>query len=448
MQQVQTGAQGAAENFERNLAGMVSLLAGGEKRPGERRLGLELERILIDADGRTVPYSGEKGVAALLAVLAEDRAPDEQVMVDGHLMGFSYTVETALGPVPVAVSLEPAAQLEVAAGPACSAEPLYLAVRAFDAQVAAALERLGLSARLVARGYNPVVSDPGTLELIPKKRYADMDAYLVRRGRYARDMMRATASTQGSIDYVDERDAMRLMRGATVLGPVLAFLFDNAPRFRGEPTPGMARSRIWRDMDPERCGTVPGSLAAAPDGSSAFTFERYARWVSSVRPILFTDAAHETRSTGELTAADLMAQRVLEPSELLHLFSMVFPNVRLKGFVELREMDALPPRLAAACASLVAAAVYCPNLDERMPFAVAQVDENAVEAARDDLGARGWDARPYGAAVSEVAEALLAQARACARTDFDRTSAELLAQLWGARRLPRDLSDEELERYR
>lgn len=437
-----------ATTFARNLQGMVDLLAGGEKRPGERRIGLELERILIDADGRTVPFSGPRGVAALLEVMAEGRAEGERVVIDGRLMGLAYDIPTEKGAVGATVSLEPASQLEVSVGPSCSVEALYLAIRAFDAEVEAACRRLGLDARLVPRGYNPVVSDPSSLELIPKKRYADMDAYLSRRGRYARDMMRATASTQVSIDYTDEADAMRVMRCVTVLGPVLAFLFDNAPRFRGAPSPGMARSRIWRDMDPDRCGTVPGSLARNPDGSPAFTFERYARWVVGVKPILFTDAAHETRPTGDRTAADLMGDRVLAPSELMHLFSMVFPNVRLKGFVEVREMDSLPPRLAAACASLVAAAVYCPCLGARLSFDMDAVGENDVERARDDLEERGWDARPYGVPVSDLAAELAAQARECAKTDFDRDSADLLADLWAGRRLPRDLAEAELDRYR
>lgn len=446
MQRTQTDA-GRADNLARNLRGMVDLLAGGEKRLGERRIGLELERILIDADGRTVPFSGERGVSALLGALAEGRAPGERVMVDGRLMGLSYAIPTDAGPVGATVSLEPAAQLEVSVGPSRTAEPLYRAIRAFDAEVAAACRRLGISARLVPRGYNPAATDPAALELIPKKRYADMDAYLGGRGSCARDMMRASASTQVSIDYVDEADAMRVMRCATVLGPVLAFLFDNAPRFRGEPAPGMVRSRIWRNVDPDRCGTVPGSLDRGPDGAPAFTFERYARWVAGVKPILFTDAAHETYPTGDRTAADLMADRPLAPAELMHLFSMVFPNVRLKGFVELREMDSLPPRLAAACASLVSAAVYCPCPDERLAVRLDAVGEKDVERARDELEGHGWEARPYGVPVADLAAALVEQARACAASDFDRASADMLAGLWEARRLPRDLSDAELERY-
>ncbi len=434
----------AAGCFEKNLAAMVAVLARGEKSAGERKVGLELERFLIDAEGKSVPYAGEKGVHALLETLAARHAPEERVFVDGHLMGLAYTIETGDIAVPVTVSLEPAAQMELSAGPSTSAAALYQALLRFDEEVARALDELGLDARFAARGYNPQACAPEELELIPKDRYALMDAYLSKRGAYARDMMRATASTQVSLDYVDEANAMQLVRRATVLGPVFAFLFDNAPVFRGKPAPAMARSHIWRAVDADRCGTVPGSMEADAEGASTFSFEQYARWVAGVKPILFTDASGRTVSTGNRTAAELMGERELERPELLHLFSMVFPNVRLKGFVEIREMDALPPRLAAACASLVAAAVYCPDLGARVGIDCAALAEEDVERARTALEEKGWEAEPYGVPVPELAERLAAHALAEARDEFDAESAKMLGDLWASRKLPRDLAEGEL----
>ncbi len=417
------------DTLSRNLGRMRDLLAGNGAANG-RSVGLELERFLIDADGRTVPYTGERGVGALLRRLLERCGDAQAVDVDGHLMGLSYRAATPFGDVPVAVSLEPAAQVEVSAGPASCAEALFCAIESFDRDVEGALRDMGLDARLVALGYNPTVSSPLDLELIPKERYRHMDAYLSRHGGCARDMMRATASTQVSLDYGDERDAMALLRRAEVLGPFLAFLFDNAPVFRGAPTPGMARSRIWRDMDPDRCGTVPGSLGD-------FGFDAYARWVAGVRPILFTDEAHVTAPTGDRTAADIMSERKLTDAELAHLMSMVFPNVRLKGFLELREMDSLPPRLAAACASFSAAVLYRDADALGLPFDLASVREDDVERARLDLEDRGWDARPYGVPVAETMQALLGVAEAAADSGFDRESAAILRDMWEARELPR-----------
>lgn len=450
--------------FRQNLEALIGVLKRGDKDPAGKRIGFELERILIDAQGRTVPFAGERGVGALLQELARGRGEDELVYIDGHLLGLAYDVETPLETVGVTVSLEPAAQLEVSAGPAHSVKALYDAVCAFDEDVERACAAIGLDARLVPVGYNPVVASPLELELIPKERYRDMDAYLSRRGRYARDMMRCTASTQVSLDYESEEDAQRIYRMATLLGPLFAFLFDNAPVFRGEPTPGMARSRIWHHVDVDRCGIVPGAL-------EGLSFEDYILWVSGVKPILFTDAAHVTTSTGDRYTRDIMSERPLEPSELMHLLSMVFPNVRLKGFVELREMDSLPPRLAAACTSFTGALFYDKCLEAKLadrlsaylPRGFAGIDENDAVVARLHLEEQGWDAEVYGMPVGALVDALVSIARenvelgrGCtglgadasatvpvvretgAASAFDLEGIQTLAELWGNRRLPRD----------
>lgn len=448
--------------FQQNLEAIIDILDMGPAAGCGRRIGFELERILIDAAGKTVPYGGERGVRALLEELSRSRNDGELVYTDGHLLGLAFSVDVDGEPVGVTISLEPAAQLEISCGPARSVSALYEALCCVDAQIEEALRTCGIDAALVPVGYNPAVSHPTELELIPKERYRDMDAYLSRHGRFARDMMRCTASTQVSLDYTGEQDAMRLYRASTILGPLFAFLFDNAPRFRGEAAPGMARSRIWHHVDVDRCGIVPGAL----DG---LTFENYALWVAGVKPILFTDAEHVTTSTGERYAREIMAERPLSHDELLHLLSMVFPNVRLKGFVELREMDALPPRLAAACTSFVGALLYDEGLEAKLakrlatwlPYGFDEIDEHDAVLARLALEDFGWDALVYGAPVDAFAKALLAIARenvarasvcgqareTCddrAARDFDREGIELLAELWERKQLPRDATAQEL----
>lgn len=451
--------------FRRNLDAMIGLLEGGRTDPRHKLIGFELERILVTPDGTAVPYSGERGVAALLSELASHRAPEERVYIDGHLLGLDYAIEVDGEPVRVTVSLEPASQLEVAVGPSASVRLLHRAVEEFDRGVERALDAIGLEASLCAQGYNPCVASPLELELIPKDRYRDMDAYLSLHGRYARDMMRCSASTQVSLDYEDEADAMRIYRMATLLGPVFAFLFDNAPTFRGAPTPGMARSRIWQHVDVDRCGIVPGSLGG-------LTFEDYVLWVSNVKPILFTDEQHVTTPTADRYARDIMSERELTRSELFHLLSMVFPNVRLKGFCELREMDSLPPRLAAACTSFTGALLYDRCLEaklvaalaDHMPAAFEGIDENDVVSARIHLEEQGWDAEPYGVPVTKLVNALVGIAReniqegaGCTGVSsdapadvtvpvvrgleedriFDLEGVDMLANMWGRRMNPR-----------
>lgn len=457
-------------SFRENLDALIDILERGDKDAGGKKIGFELERILVDRTGTTLPFAGEHGVSALVHELAHNIPDVETSIIDGHLLGLAWIEHTELEDVEVNLSLEPSAQLEISAGPAHTVKALFDAVSAFDAHVARALERLGIDAELVAAGYNPFVISPLDLELIPKERYRDMDRYLSRRGRYARDMMRCTASTQVSLDYESEQDAARIYRMATLLGPVFAFLFDNAPVFRGMASAGMARSRIWHHVDVDRCGIVPGSL-------EGLTFEDYILWVSSVKPILFTDEHHVTCATGDRYTRDIMSERPLTRSELLHLLSMVFPNVRLKGFVELREMDSLPPRLAAACTSFTGALFYDKCLETKLahrlsawlPDGFAGIDENDAVLARLHLEEQGWDATVYGMPVTALVDALVAIARenvehdaGCTAPDsaaadtievpvvrasgvaraFDRESIDLLERMWSKRLLPRDIDEQ------
>ena len=432
--------------YERNIRRMEELLAGHAAAGTPRKVGLELERILVDGNGDRILFSGVRGshddtngVHAILRRLAADHPEFNPVIIDGELMGFSYRHDAGSERVPVAISLEPGAQVEASVGPAQAASSLLAALDAFDVALEQAAHGLGVEARFVARGYDTACADPAKIELIPKDRYAMMDAYLPQRGRYARDMMRCTTSTQVSVDYASEADAVRIARRATVLGPILAFLFDNAPIFRGKPSAGMARSRIWREVDPERCGTIPGSLDAD------FCFRRYVEWIASVHTILFTDRTGRSVSADDHISADYLHDRELSDDELMHLISMVWPTFRFKGYVECREMDALPPRLAVACASIVAAITYDEHLEATLPFALEAATASDVDAARTALETRGWNAWTYGVPVTQVVDALVDVARRSADNDFDRQSVQVFSSLWQARTTPKDHDLAELE---
>lgn len=434
-----------AANYRHNLGTMVAMLARGAKRPDQERVGLELERIVVDDRGKRLMFSDNEagaGIHSVLEKFVELHPSYKQVRIDGHLMGFSYSFEAPDEAFEFAISLEPGAQLEVSAGPAAHTENLLAAIDAFDLELRRVTTLLGRPAKAVGRGYDLTAPEPESVELIPKDRYHFMDEYLPRHGKFGRDMMRCSAATQVSVDYTDEPEAMVLEKLATVLGPVLCFAFDNSPVWRAKPSPRMIRGQIWRVLDPDRCGIVPGSLDAD------YSFERYCTWLSSIRPILMTDRDQRTYSTGERTSGELMGERVLTEGELQHLASMVWPTFRLKGYLELREMDSLPPAVAVACASFLSALFYDPRLADQLPLDVFAQTEKSVLASRIDLEEHGWDAAPYGVPVEALLDRLVEIAVANSRSDFDLRSIALLARLWADRRLPRDVDYAELAALR
>lgn len=147
-------------------------------------------------------------------------------------------------------------------------------------------------------------------------------------------MMRASASTQVSIDYTSERDAIDKMRLGTAIGPILAWFFRNTPYFEGAPNPWpLCRQRMWDYLDVQRTNVTPGLY------DERFSWEDYAADVLST-PLMFADLTHTPEAEGAsvhgteftafyTTAADLYpprAQRVRDQPCALHALQRCAPE--------------------------------------------------------------------------------------------------------------------------
>ncbi len=424
-----------------NRERLVAKVAGDgqPRRHGDARmLGLELERFVVDMQtGEGVTYLDEPGILDLLDTWEETFPELERTVIDGRLFGFTGVLPTSDGDVGLSITLEPGSQLEASVGPAAEVTTLMKALETFDDEFAEVTERLGVDWQLVAMGVNPLVVDPRDIPLIPKERYRLMDAYLSKRGTYARSMMRVSASTQVSIDCGYPCDLARIYRLAVALGPIFSFLCQNVLSWRGlrmKDTPNMVRSRIWSSVDEDRCGTVPGTFSAD------FSAETYVDWLMGIAPILFTSDAGMTVDTGNATVRDICAVRELSDGELAHLLSMVFPDTRLKGFLEIRDADSLPPRLAGAYAALVKGVFYGEDSFEQAYELLARGRRDGdIPAARLELESRGWEAEVYGLPMATIVGRLVQLAENGLQIQEERELFHGLSDLWTRRMIPSDL---------
>ena len=200
-------------------------------------------------------------------------------------------------------------------------------------------------------GYHPT-RKAEELTLIPKERYRLMDKHFADLGTLGLRMMRASASTQVSIDYTSEADAVRKMRIASALAPVLGAIADNVAVYEREVGAyPLVRLAVWRNVDDDRCGVVPGVF------KPGFGFGAYADWLLSTSPIFINakqpdgttvEQAESTRSAGEIYKNTAMTKADIE-----HLISMFWPDVRLKRFVEIRPADSLPQEYLTGYAALI-----------------------------------------------------------------------------------------------
>lgn len=323
--------------------------AKGDKPLGA--LGVEVEHFVVTAEGEyPVSYAGrsegEFGVRDVLAHLA-DAYPQHTYGLEGDLIGLASDEAS--------ITLEPAAQLEISIAPYSSISRILRVYNEFRAKVDPFLAEHGC--KLVTSGYHPTARALD-LTLIPKQRYRFMNDYFKEIGTRGERMMRASASTQVSVDYQDEADAIRKMRIAQALAPIFASVADNTAVFEAEPAPRLARFALWRNVDNDRCGSVPGLF------NEGYSFADYAEWILRTWPIFVTRPSADDPTGPNLRAVygqsayEAYGEAPMTRADIEHVLSMFWPDVRLKNFVEIRPADSLPAPLMAGYVALVKGIFY------------------------------------------------------------------------------------------
>jgi len=251
---------------------------------------------------------------------------------------------------------------------------------------------------MISMGYQPV-SKIAEIEFNPKKRYEFMAKYLNDKGEYAHNMMKGTAATQITIDYAHQDDFRKKFQVAYCLTPVIYALFDNSPIFEGKDYQGYAlRRKIWSQCDDQRY-VVNNVL------KRNFGYADYAEFVLNAPPILIKDG-EEYVYTGGKTVKEIYANKELTREEIEHVLTMVFPDIRLKNFIEIRMADALPYPLNLAYVALIKGLFYSQeNLDALYEF-VMTLQESDVKKAIEDILEEGMNAKLGEGTIRDLAKDL------------------------------------------
>jgi glutamate--cysteine ligase len=197
----------------------------------------------------------------------------------------------------------------------------------------------------------------------------------------------------------------------------LALLTSNSPRCEGADNSNpLLRTDIWRRVDPARSGIVPTIFD--PD----FSFRKYAEYVLGQKAIFAVEegVAHKTSQRAD----EILAERVEWDEDHLLYLSLVFPDVRLRQYIEIRIADALPPSQTFAYLALIKG-LFADT--RRLREWTAQLPQSvaAIEAAQDAIMADGWQAVVYGQPVGE----LVKQMAALAAAQLDEHERDILSSL-------------------
>ena len=349
----QTGG-GPIERHEQ----LAEYLADGCKPKDKWRIGTEHEKFGYCKDTlKPLPYDGDRSVKAVLTALRDtyNWAP---VLEGDNIIGLEKDGAN--------VSLEPGGQLELSGAPLETIHQTCDEVNEHLREVKDVADKIGVG--FIGLGAAPIWTHE-QMDMMPKGRYKLMTNYMGRVGTHGTEMMYRTCTVQVNLDFGSEADMVQKLRVALALQPVATALFANSPFFEGKPNGHKSwRSRIWRDLDPARTGMLPWVFE---DGMG---FERWAEWVLDV-PMYFVyrdgkyiDAlgmSFRDFLKGELPA--LPGEKPLLSDWADHL-TTVFPEARIKQFIEMRGADGGPWRRLCALPAFWVGLLY---------------DQTALDAAWD-----------------------------------------------------------------
>ncbi len=341
---------------------LLATFARGEKPKADWTIGTEHEKFVFRCSDHGAPSYDEPG--GIRDLLHELTAFGWQPAIEGG------NVIALTGP-DGAISLEPAGQLELSGAMREHLHQTCAEAGRHLAQCKAVGEKLGLC--FLGLGMWP---DKARAELpvMPKGRYRIMLDYMPKVGSLGLDMMLRTCTIQTNLDYASEADMAQKFRVGLALQPLATALFANSPFTDGRPNGFLSfRSHIWSDTDPDRTGMLPFVFE---DG---FGYERYLDYALDV-PMYFVfrdgryiDAAGQSFRDfldGRLPALPGEKPRL---SDFTDHLSTIFPEVRLKSFLEMRGADGGPWGRICALPALWVGLLY---------------DEAALAAAWDEV--KGW----------------------------------------------------------
>jgi len=354
--------EGKADRLIESRDDLVAVFAKGEKPADRWTIGTEHEKFVYRiADHRAPSYDEPGGIRDLLGALTE--------------FGWSPVIENgnviALTGQDGAVSLEPAGQLELSGAQRQNLHQTCAETGRHLQQAKAVGDRLGLGFLGLGMWPDKARAD---LPVMPKGRYAIMLNYMPKVGTLGLDMMLRTSTIQVNLDYASEADMAKKFRIGLALQPLATALFANSPFTEGKPNNFLSfRSHIWSDTDADRTGMLPFVFE---DG---FGYERYLDFALDV-PMYFVyrgghyiDVAGQSFRDflkGELPGLPGEKPRV---SDFTDHLSTIFPEVRLKSFLEMRGADGGPWSRICALPALWVGLLY---------------DQSALDAAWDEV--KGW----------------------------------------------------------
>ena len=422
-------------------AQLVEDLASGPKPRDAWRIGTEHEKFGYRLDDHSrLPYDGPGGIKAMLEGL--QRFGWQPVLEKGNVIALSMGGAS--------ISLEPGGQFELSGAPLETLHQTCDEVHTHLAQVREVAGEIG--AGFLGLGFDPKWRRED-VPIMPKGRYGIMLDYMPTRGTLGRDMMLRSCTVQVNLDFASEADMVEKFRISLALQSVATALFANSPFTEGKPNGYQSyRSHIWTDTDPDRCGVLPFVFE---DGMG---FERYVDHALDV-PMYFVYRNGQYINAAGQSFRDFMDGRLPAlPGERPTMsdwsdhLTTLFPEVRLKHYLEMRGADGGPWGRLCALPALWVGLLYDDAAQKAAAELARELSLEEIERLRIEVPRNGLKT-PFGKEtvadlasrmVTIAADGLKARGRAGAFTNDETEYLQPLMETLESGITP---ADEVLQRY-
>ncbi len=388
-----------------SVSELSAYLAKGPRPRQDFRIGTEHEKFaFFRADNSPVPYFGDASISALLKGM-EKKLGWEPIMDGENIIGLGE--QSGMG----AISIEPGGQFELSGAPV---ETIHQTCRESNQHLAVLreiAEPMGI--RFLGIGGSPKWTLAETPRM-PKSRYEIMTRYMPKVGAQGLDMMYRTCTIQVNLDFSSEADMAAKMRVSMKLQSIATALFASSPFTEGKPNGLVSwRGDIWRDTDNRRSGVLPFVFG------KDFGFADYVEWALDV-PMYFVVRDGKYHDCTHVTFRQFMNGALKgevkdwEPTmgDWTNHLSTLFPDVRLKRFLEMRGADGGPWRRICALPAFWVGLLYDDTALADAETLTADWTVEDVIAMRNAVPAKGLKAEIKGRSVLDIAREAVALSKA------------------------------------
>ncbi|WP_319231603.1 glutamate--cysteine ligase [Draconibacterium orientale] len=312
---------------------LIDYFGRGSKPPERWGIGTENEKFLFrKKDFGRLRFDQDGGILKIL----------NKMQHDGWQPILENNIAIGLRKNGASITLEPGGQFELSGDNFSTIHETYRETKKHFQELSTISQHYNFFS--LPMGVDPL-SDVADVPWVPKERYRWMRNYMPTRGELGLHMMTNTASTQVNLDFCSESDMVKKMRVSQALQAVVTAIFANSPFSAGKPNGYLSyRAHIWNHTDADRCGFLPFIF------DEGFGFERWVDYLLDVPMYYILRDGNYIPANGLTFRGFFEGKHALKPTQEdweTHV-STIFPDVRLKQFIEMRGAD-------ASCVSHIAA---------------------------------------------------------------------------------------------